>query len=185
MFFFDPLVFHALNASADTPPLVVHLARAASYGLPWAAAGAMAVAVLRGGATGWRGVLLCLASLALAWCAVHALRWALPMPRPAQLGMGTQWVTQGLRPGFPSMHASGAFAVAVCVSLLASRAMAAAAWACALLVGWSRLCLGVHFPSDVLAGLAVGTGSALLVVLAACWAERRPAALALTAPGRS
>jgi len=149
------------------------------------AASAMAWAALRGGATARRGVLLCLAALALAWCTAHAMRWALPMPRPAQLGMGIQWEAHGLRPGFPSMHAACAFAVAMHASLHARRPTALAAWVAALLVAWSRLCLGVHFPSDVLAGLLVGTASAQLVALATSAAARYLAALAFTAPGRS
>mgnify|MGYP001273106512 CR=1 FL=1 len=182
---FDRFLFLCMNASADTPAPVVFLAHAASDGLPWAAACALAVALLQGGARARRTVLLCAAGLALAWCMVHAIRWALPMPRPAQLGMGMQWAAQGLRPSFPSMHASGAFAVAMWASLYAPRALAWAAWAGALLVAWSRLCLGLHFPSDLLAGLVVGAGSALLVALAARAARYPAAALAVSAPGRS
>ena len=33
-----------------------------------------------------------------------------------------------------------------------------------LLIGWSRICLGVHFPSDILAGALVGTLCAGLVL---------------------
>ena len=36
----------------------------------------------------------------------------------------------------------------------------AAAVLCGLLVGWSRIALGVHFPSDVLAAALLGTACA-------------------------
>lgn len=59
---------------------------------------------------------------------------------------------------FPSGHtcAAFAFAVAMCVSLPQKwgRAVALAA---AVLMGFSRLYVGVHFPSDVLAGAVIGT----------------------------
>lgn len=59
---------------------------------------------------------------------------------------------------FPSGHtcAAFAFAVALCVILPQKRAKAAALIAAALM-GFSRLYVGVHFPSDVLVGALVGT----------------------------
>jgi undecaprenyl-diphosphatase len=56
---------------------------------------------------------------------------------------------------FPSGHAAGAFAFAAFVAIHAPR-WAVPAWIAAGLVAWSRCVLGVHYPSDVLVGAAVG-----------------------------
>lgn len=61
---------------------------------------------------------------------------------------------------FPSGHTSSAFLAA---GLLSSHEpwLAPALFVWASLVALSRVVLGVHFPSDVLAGAALGLGSAL------------------------
>jgi undecaprenyl-diphosphatase len=73
---------------------------------------------------------------ALAWCA----------PLVTSPGGGS----------FPSGHAAGSFAFAAFVSLHAPR-WAAPALLWAVLVAWSRVVLGVHYPSDILAGAMLGT----------------------------
>ncbi len=61
-------------------------------------------------------------------------------------------------PSFPSGHAAGAFAVAAFVAFEARAHVAAkvALFAVAAAIGFSRIVLGVHFPSDVLAGAMLG-----------------------------
>ena len=66
---------------------------------------------------------------------------------------------------FPSGHAMTAFATAVVVAVLHPR-LRWPALAAAALVALSRVYLGVHFALDVLAGAALGTAIALLVVRA-------------------
>jgi len=56
---------------------------------------------------------------------------------------------------FPAGHAATAFAGAVLLSVLAPRA-AAAFIALATLIGVSRVYVGVHYPTDVLAGAVIG-----------------------------
>ena len=66
-------------------------------------------------------------------------------------------------PSFPSGHTSSAFATATSLSLFYPKwyiIIPTFVWAST--VAYSRLDLGVHYPSDVLAGALVGTGSAWL-----------------------
>jgi undecaprenyl-diphosphatase len=65
-------------------------------------------------------------------------------------------------PSFPSDHAAAAFAIAFAV-LAFSRRAGALFLVAATLIGLSRIVLGMHYPSDVLAGAVVGLGAATLV----------------------
>lgn len=71
---------------------------------------------------------------------------------------------------FPSGHAMGSATLACVLTLLAWRTrwrwpVAATMAAFVVLVGLSRIYLGVHFPSDILAGWAVATAWAVAVYL--------------------
>src|SRR3954471_13949800 len=73
-------------------------------------------------------------------------------------------------PGFPSDHATAAFAIATAILLRNRRwGLLALTMAVALAVG--RVAVGVHFPTDVIAGAALGSATALLLYLPAI---RRP-----------
>jgi len=63
-------------------------------------------------------------------------------------------------PGFPSDHATAAFAIAVAI-LLRKRGWGIAALALAAVLSVGRVALGVHYPSDVLAGAVLGSAAAL------------------------
>lgn len=65
--------------------------------------------------------------------------------------------------GFPSDHSTAAGAVAAGLFLVAWQ-LGAAATLLALLIAFSRVYVGVHFPQDVAAGLALGAIVALLGV---------------------
>ena len=67
---------------------------------------------------------------------------------------------------FPSGHTLHAFAFATLLSAL-HPALAPLLWGFAALVGLSRVVLGLHFPSDVMAGALLGITTAGLVLQAA------------------
>lgn len=112
----------------------------------------------------WRYALFTvLLSVLAAWIVVTVIRALAPIPRPAFYGLGIQWVPQGVRPGFPSMHAAGTFAAAFALWCLPSRLPMLAALVVAALVAWSRVYLGLHFPSDIVAATMLGALVAIVV----------------------
>ncbi|MGE4553444.1 MAG: phosphatase PAP2 family protein [Desulfovibrionaceae bacterium] len=124
-------------------------------------------------------LLLLLAGMGLSDAACHALKDATGRVRPLNALAGTWHVEDGRwrqRPSdfaqdkergssFPSAHAANTACLAGLAMLLWRRARP---WAALLplLTGYSRLYLGKHWPSDVLAGWIVGACVAGLVWLA-------------------
>ena len=166
MFFFDPFLYALINANAQTPWFSIELARLASGWLPNISGVLVVLALVFGSPAVRRTMLMLLLSMATAWVIARLIRWGFPAPRPFQLNQGTQWIQHGGRASFPSMHASGAFALAMAITLGGTRhrkLLVALAWGAAIGVAWSRIHLGVHFPSDIAAGALVGIISAVIV----------------------
>jgi undecaprenyl-diphosphatase len=71
---------------------------------------------------------------------------------------------------FPSGHTLEAFAMATALSLLFSKKkIVIPVFVWAILVAYSRIALGVHYPSDVMAGVVLGTLLGWIVP----WTSRR------------
>lgn len=64
--------------------------------------------------------------------------------------------------GFPSDHATASFAIAIAI-FLRKRHWGAFAILAATILSVGRVAVGYHFPSDVLAGAALGSAAALLL----------------------
>lgn len=110
---------------------------------------------------------------------VVSLKAGFDRPRPDLLLHGAPVYTQG---SFPSGHAMLSATVYLTLGALLTRLQAAlrvrlyllgAAVLLTMLVGCSRIYLGVHWPTDVLAGWGIGAAWAMLVWLVALALERR------------
>ena len=163
MFPLDSALFLWLNATAASPVWLVPLARFASQELPQLLLAGTVGALLVGDKSVQRCVFRLVLAMMMAWLLARLGQLVFQMPRPFNLGMGTMWLAHASSAGFPSTHASVAFAFGGVAAVSTQRwALSVAALAIAALVAWSRVCLGLHFPTDVLAGAAVGGISAWL-----------------------
>jgi len=66
----------------------------------------------------------------------------------------------------PSSHTAVTVAVVIALVPFLARPLAAAAIGYAVLVGWSRVYLGVHYPLDVLGGAGIGLAVGGVILLA-------------------
>ncbi len=76
---------------------------------------------------------------------------------------------------FPSGHAAGAFAFCTFLAARSPR-LGAPTLLVAALIAWSRCVLGVHYPSDVIAGAALGAAVGAAFALSARRSSARPTA---------
>jgi membrane-associated phospholipid phosphatase len=101
----------------------------------------------------------------------QAMKYSINRPRPITLNDPTLIAYEGETDlSFPSGHTSLAFSAATALCLKYPKwyvIVPSSLWACS--VGYSRMNLGVHYPSDVVAGAIVGAGSAYLTYLVNDW----------------
>ena len=84
--------------------------------------------------------------------------------RPYEAVDGLQRIIEAQRDlSFPSGHTGSSFAAAVVIFLMCPRKIWVPALILAFLIMFSRLYVGVHYPTDVLAGMITGTLIAVLV----------------------
>lgn len=119
---------------------------------------------------GWRAV----EGLGVNALLTFGMKYAINRPRPYNTYPDIQNYQNDKDPSFPSGHTSFAFCTATNISRFYPRwyvVVPAYTWAAA--VGYSRMDLGMHYPSDVLVGAIVGTGSAWLAVLGNRYLQNR------------
>lgn len=90
--------------------------------------------------------------------AYRLIKVAIDRPRPFENPEIAGWlrhIGEAHGPSFPSNHATNCFAAAVILAWYFPE-WVRLIYAFALLVAYSRIALGVHYPSDVLAGIILG-----------------------------
>ena len=142
--------------------LLPPLTRAANFSILWM--GIATVLALVGGRFGRRAAARGMASVAVTSPLVNlVLKFVFPRARPSlrSVPVVRRLARQPASTSFPSGHAASAFAFAVGVSA-EMPAVAPPLGMLATTVAYSRVYVGVHYPSDVLAGAAIGSSIALL-----------------------
>jgi undecaprenyl-diphosphatase len=172
-------------AAARVPgadPALRRLSRSADHGRLWLATAA-GLALL-GGRASRRAALRGVGSLAIASSAVNTVvKWSTRRPRPLLEHVPSirHLKRQPHTTSFPSGHSASAAAFATGVAL-ESAGLGALIGPFAAAVAFSRVYVGVHYPGDVLAGVAIGVGAAALTCR---WWPPRPALPACERPSVS
>lgn len=107
-------------------------------------------------------------------CATWLLKRGVNRPRPSVTYPFLQPLESEKQFSFPSGHTSNAFCNATNLALNYRKwyvVVPAYTWACT--VAYSRMHLGMHYPSDVLAGAILGAGSAWFSYQANKWVMKK------------
>lgn len=161
----DIKLFYLINKALASKPLDVVMLMASNFTvnglLPLAA---IVFLFLKGRENRITGLSL-LAGLTIEYHTVHVLKEWIGRPRPF-IALPDARVLQGVTDyAFPSGHATIAFMAAVVLSNR-FRAPRGLFFSLAALVGISRIYVGAHFPSDVVAGALFGSAIGYILVRA-------------------
>ncbi|MDE3125303.1 MAG: phosphatase PAP2 family protein [Bacteroidota bacterium] len=92
------------------------------------------------------------------------LKFSINRTRPFKVYPFIEKLTAGGSPSFPSGHTTDAFVLCCSIILVYKKwqfSIPVFVWA--ILVGYSRMALGVHYPTDVLGGIAIGLSAPLMI----------------------
>lgn len=185
----DHSLFHSVNAVWTNPLLdqaMIALSVAGNFGAVWFAL--LAAMAVFGGKAGRKMALAGFAAFAIGFASSELVKELTLRPRPLPaLDHVRLLVAEPVTYAFPSGHATDAFAATSGVALAARRLLGRvppSGWAMLALaaaISYSRVYVGVHWPTDVVAGAILGLGSGWAGARLAL--RRRPAGDAREAGG--
>jgi len=148
----DMRLHYSLHLSPSLAPLVVRLSALGGLAVmgPIALVGlAFLIAQRRRADAAWLFL-----TIAIGRLGIEGLKLVVTRPRPP----AEDWLERVSSWSFPSSHSAGTMMTCVALALLFGRGDGAilVALLAALFVGWTRIALGVHWPSDVMAGWGIG-----------------------------
>lgn len=154
------LIQNHLRSEALTP-IVVFITNLGNAGMIWII---LSVILLFPRKTRRAGLLSLLALLGSLCVTNLVLKNYVARVRPYEVVQGLQCLIPAQRDwSFPSGHASASFASAVSVYKSSPRWLGVPVMILAFAISLSRLYVGVHYPSDVLVGMVIGTLIALIL----------------------
>jgi undecaprenyl-diphosphatase len=116
-----------------------------------------------GGDKGRKVAILCILALIFSYYVSEILKILIARPRPFLMLNGVNHITDINGFSFPSGHSVTAFAACTILGLKYKHIYLFMAFAC--LIGFSRIYLGAHYPSDVLFGAFIGILCSLFVLM--------------------
>jgi membrane-associated phospholipid phosphatase len=137
----------------------------------------LAVGLIRNNKQDLKNALYITETVVLSTATTFLLKATIKRPRPFVTNSKLVPLSYPKNYSFPSGHTSEAFAVATSLSVCYPKwYIIVPTYLYAGSVAYSRMYMGVHYPTDVIAGAIVGAGSAFVMKKVNKWLQKKPSA---------
>lgn len=158
----DVMIFYFININLQNPIFNFLMPIITNLGLYIFWLGVCVVLAIFGGEKGRNVALILLIGILIGYFLSDILKYVFCRPRPFMALTGVHQLATAGNFSFPSGHATEVFVA--CIILAKKYGYIWLFMILAVLTGFSRVYLGVHYPGDVVAGALLGLGIAMLVL---------------------